>query len=82
MSQKKHHTTRSFVEFIKASLFEPMTLSRFQKDRMEGIAPEPIAKFGNRDLWLEEQAGPYVEKLLNTPPRRRQGSPPAESKAA
>jgi hypothetical protein len=57
---RKYLTTKAFVELINTTTGAPLTLSRFRKDPMKGVAPEPAAHFGNRDLFTEEQAPPYV----------------------
>ena len=79
---KMYLSTRDFVAFIKANHLSAFTRSRFQKDRMLGVAPQPAARFGNRDLWTEDQAPPYVARLLNSPPRPKQTGPRIEPAVA
>jgi hypothetical protein len=57
-------TARAGVEFIRSKTGAPLTLSRFYKDRMRGIAPKPVATFGNRDLFTEEQMLQYANTLI------------------
>ena len=76
--EQKYLTTQGFVEHIRVTTGIPLTKSRFQKDRMrdeEGrsVAPEPVARFGNRDLFLETQAPEYIKKLL-TPAEAEQAA--------
>jgi len=59
-------TTRAAVEFGRTKTGVPLTLSRFHKDRSAGKAPEPIATFGNRDLFTEEQILQYCRNLIRT----------------
>ena len=55
-------TSRAFVERINEKWGIGLTMSRFHKDRMSErkVAPEPAARFGNRDLFTEAQAPEYV----------------------
>lgn len=62
--QEKYLTSRAFVDLIRNGSGIPLTLSRFHKDRMRGVAPEPVAHFGNRDLFVEAQAPDYIAKLV------------------
>lgn len=61
---EKHFGTKDFIALIRDKYLSTLTVWRFQKDRADGVAPEPVAKYGNRDLFVESQAGPYVQKLL------------------
>jgi hypothetical protein len=68
-AQTRYLTTRGFVDYIRTTTGIPLTKSRFQKDRMhrpkEGpLAPQPVARFGNRDLFTEAQAPEYISKLI------------------
>jgi hypothetical protein len=74
MKQKKYFPTRAFVDLINERWGIGLTVSRLHKDRMSKdkdghprppVAPEPAARFGNRDLFTEEQAPPYVAKLID-----------------
>lgn len=62
----KYLTARAFVDFINETRGVPVKLSRFRKDRMakNGIAPKPAAVMGNRHLFTEDQADPYIAKLI------------------
>jgi hypothetical protein len=60
----KLFSTRDFVELIRTKYLSALTLSRFEKDRMHGLTPEPVSTYGNRKLYREAQAVPYVENLL------------------
>jgi hypothetical protein len=64
-------TSQGFVDYINNKWGIGLKRSRLAKDRMKqedgspGIAPEPVARFGNRDLYDPEQQAPeYVEKLI------------------
>ena len=57
-------TSRAAVEFVRSKTGAPLTLSRFHKDRMRGVAPKPIARFGNRDLFSEAQMLEYGRALI------------------
>jgi hypothetical protein len=57
-------TSRTAVEFVRTKTGAPLTLSRFHKDRMNGLAPEPVATFGNRDLFTEAQMLEYGRTLI------------------
>jgi hypothetical protein len=57
-------TSRAGVEFVRNRTGAPLTLSRFHKDRMRGVAPKPIARFGNRDLFSEAQMLEYGRALI------------------
>jgi hypothetical protein len=57
-------TSRAAVEFIREKTGAPLTLSRFHKDRMRGIAPRPTARFGNRDLFAEQPLLAYANALI------------------
>ncbi|HEY7551657.1 MAG TPA: hypothetical protein VH913_19335 [Hyphomicrobiaceae bacterium] len=61
---EKLFTTKDFVELIRIKYLSAITVSRFEKDRMNGLTPEPAATYGNRQLYLAAQAIPYVEGLL------------------
>ena len=57
-------TGRAFVDFIQQKHLSGLTYSRFRKDRAAKKAPEPEAYFGNRELFTEEQAPPYVASMI------------------
>lgn len=57
-------TGRAFVAHIQQKFLSGFTHSRFRKDRAKKKAPEPVAHFGNRELFTEEQAPPYVESMI------------------
>ena len=57
-------TGRAFVEIIRQQFLSGFTHSRFRKDRAKKKAPEPAAYFGNRELFTEEQAPPYVASMI------------------
>jgi hypothetical protein len=57
-------TSRKGVEFVRNKTGAPLTLSRFHKDRMRGVAPKPVATFGNRDLFTEAQMLEYGRSLI------------------
>jgi hypothetical protein len=62
-------TSRAFVDLINEKSGIGLTLSRLHKDRMSKkglppVAPEPVARFGNRDLYAKAQASEYVAKLI------------------
>ena len=63
-------TGRQFVDHVRAKYLGALTISRFRKDCMDGLAPKPAAKFGRRNLYTENQAPSYVERLLKAPPAR------------
>ena len=70
-------TTKAAVDFGRKKTGLPLTISRFHKDRSAGKAPKPIATFGNRDLFTEEQILQYCRKLIR--PVERDGKEGAES---
>ena len=57
-------TSKAGVELVKSKTGAPLTLSRFHKDRMRGVAPKPVATFGNRDLFTEAQMLEYAQTLI------------------
>ena len=64
--QGPYLTSRAFVDYVNQKWGIGLTMSRFHKDRMSkrNVAPEPVARFGNRDLFTEAQAPEYVAKLI------------------
>jgi hypothetical protein len=69
-------TSRAFVERINEKWGIGLTMSRFHKDRMSErkVAPEPAARFGNRDLFTEAQASEYVDKLIKPTVQEEDGA--------
>jgi hypothetical protein len=57
-------TSQAAADLVAKTTGAQFTRSRFYKDRMLGKAPEPAAKFGNRDLWTEEQIVEYANGLI------------------
>jgi hypothetical protein len=57
-------TGRAFVRHIQQKFLTGFTHSRFRKDRAKKKAPEPAVYFGNRELFTEDQAPPYVESMV------------------
>src|SRR5690349_18034470 len=78
-------TSRTAVEFVRTKTGAPLTLSRFHKDRMSGVAPVPVATFGNRDLFTEAQILEYGRRLIKPVdarlPREQQTSRTPSTKA-
>jgi len=58
-------TGRAFAGHIQQKYLSGFTHSRFRKDRAAKKAPDPAAYFGNRELFTEEQAPPYVESMIS-----------------
>ena len=52
------------MDFVRAKTGAPLTLSRFYKDRMRGIAPRPVRRFGNRDLFEPDEILAYGNALI------------------
>ena len=66
---RKYLTTEEFAEYIQQNFLPSFKRSRLHKDAMERdgrgrVAPRPAARYGNRDLYTEDQAPPYVAKLV------------------
>jgi len=57
-------TARASVDYVRAKTGAPLTLSRFYKDRMRGIAPRPVRRFGNRDLFQPDEILAYGNALI------------------
>jgi hypothetical protein len=57
-------TGRGFVEFIQKEILPGLKYSRFRKDRARRKAPEPVAHFGNHELFTEEQAPADVDSMI------------------
>jgi hypothetical protein len=72
---QKFLTSRAFVAHVNELSGIGLTLSRFRKDRMKdesgaSVAPEPVARFGNRDLFDPDQAPPYIARLIKPAEQR------------
>ena len=57
-------TGRGFVTHIQQNFLPDLKYSRFRKDRAKKKAPEPVAHFGNRELFSPDQARNYVASLI------------------
>ena len=75
---EKHFGTKDFVELIRGNISRLLLWGGF-RDRAAGLAPEPVSRYGNRDLFLESQAAPYVQKLLNRGRLERRAAQPSQA---
>jgi hypothetical protein len=57
-------TTRAFVDRFRQETGADLKLSRFYKDRMKGLAPKPVARMGNRDLFSPRQIPEYAKVVI------------------
>jgi hypothetical protein len=75
---EKLFVTKDFVQLIREKYLSALTISRFEKDRMNGLTPEPAGGYGNRLLYLEKQAAPYVAGLLKRQKLEQRRRPAAQ----
>jgi hypothetical protein len=66
-----HYTRKTGAELISKTFGIPFPKSRFDKDAMsidgrEPVAPKPIARYGNVDLYTERQILAYGASLIRT----------------
>jgi hypothetical protein len=67
-------TRADVVEVIRNILGVPLTQSRLDKDTMSGLAPQPVAYYGRRQLYSRADALAYGKTLLTSAPVRLRGS--------
>jgi hypothetical protein len=60
-------TVHESVKLVRKKLGVPLSVSRWHKDRMNGVGPEPAAIFGRHFLYRPQDALDYGRSLLRTP---------------
>ena len=60
---KRFVTRRQGVELANAEGI-PLTKSRVDKDRMKGVGPTPVARFGPRELFTPDPFRKYARALI------------------
>jgi hypothetical protein len=59
-------TRRQLVDFVQRQTGIPLTYSRLMKDGAAGRAPKPVAIFGKRHLYSEDDALGYAKTLVRS----------------